>query len=171
MPELEIDVDKLRKDLKYLRWALAGAEIFSTCSKAQYLAIIVDRFGTVAATGYNGSPSGWDHCTDGACPRAPQATQGGSYSNCISVHAEANALIRVSPRDCERGTIYIGGLPCWDCAKLIIGAGLTRVVYLEGRRPVDEDQIRDLFKQSGSTLIGVEPHQVGIAPAQTLKES
>lgn len=149
------------KDLKYLRWALAGAEIFSTCSKAQYLSIIVDRFGIVAATGYNGSPPGWDHCVDGGCPRATQVTQGGDYRNCVAVHAEANSLLRVSPRDCEGGTIYVGGLPCWDCAKLIIGSGLARVVYLAGRQPVDEAQVLDLFARSGIEMISVATNLAG----------
>lgn len=143
------------KDLKYLRWAMAGANIFSTCSKAQYLSVIVDRFGTVAATGYNGTPPGFEHCDVGGCPRATQTTQGGSYRNCLALHAEANALIRVSARDCEGGTIYVGGLPCWDCAKLIIGSGLARVVYLDGRRPVDETQVHDLFARSTTDLIVV----------------
>lgn len=144
------------KDRKFLAWAVSGAGIFSTCSKAQYLAIVVDRRGTVAGTGYNGSPPGFDHCTDGGCPRAQTTTQGGSYSNCVAVHAEANALLRVSPDACDGGTIYCNGLPCWECSKLILGSGLTRVVYATGRTPVDEAQVVAFFAASAVELIGVD---------------
>ena len=144
------------KDIKYLRWCVEGAAIFSTCSKAQYMAIVVDRRGTVAATGYNGTPVGWTHCTDGGCPRAlTQTTQGGSYNNCLAVHAEANALLRVSPLDCEGATIYVNGLPCWDCAKLIVGSGIKRIVYAAGRTPVDKEAVLGFLNKAGADLAEV----------------
>lgn len=141
---------------KYLAWAESGAQIFSTCSKAQYMALIVDRFGIVVATGYNGVPSGFTHCVDGGCPRATQTTtQGGSYADCSALHAESNALLRVSRPSCEGATLYVNGLPCWDCAKLIVGSGLKTVVYRTGRTPVDEEKILKFFEDANVDLIGV----------------
>lgn len=147
------------KDRKYLRWTEQGAKLFSTCSKAQYMAVIVNKVGTVVSTGYNGSPPGWAHCTDGACPRTTTTTQGGSYLNCIAVHAEANALIRAQAAECRGATVYVNGLPCWDCAKLIVGAGVARVVCRGGRRPVDEEQVLGFFATSATELV--------IVPAET----
>lgn len=153
------------KDLKYLAWAVVGADIFSTCSKASYMAIVVDRYGIVVGTGYNGPPPGMTHCTDGGCPRAREQTaQGGSYANCVAVHAEANALLRVSRQDCDGATLYVNGLPCWECSKLIVGSGVRRVVYLEGRRPIDIVTVLRIHESCGVDLVAVTGAQInGIA--------
>jgi dCMP deaminase len=142
------------KQEKYLAWAESGAKIFSTCAKAQYMALVVDRYGIVVATGYNGVPSGFKHCKDGGCPRAETVEQGGSYDNCSALHAEANALLRVSRESCEGATIYVSGLPCWDCAKLIVGSGIKRVVYRMGRKPVDLSKVLFFFEDAGVELVG-----------------
>jgi dCMP deaminase len=137
------------KDISYLRMCLSIANEFSTCGKRQYAAIIVDHRGTVIATGYNGTPSGFEHCKDGGCPRFLENTPSGtSYGNCLSVHAEVNAIIRSTPATRERSTLYVNGLPCWDCAKVIIGSGIPRVVCLGGRDTLDEKLVIDLFGRS-----------------------
>ena len=118
------------------------------------MGIIVDRFSVVVATGYNGVPSGFTHCTDGGCPRASQTThQGGSYEDCLALHAESNALLRVSRHECEGAVLYVNGLPCWDCAKLIVGSGIETVVHSPGRTPVDELKIKSLFDDAGVELL------------------
>jgi len=58
-----------KKDIQYLKLCFSISDIFSTCSKKQYGAILVDEKNHVVGFGYNGSPSGYDHCSDGACPR------------------------------------------------------------------------------------------------------
>lgn len=144
------------KDLQYLQFCVAGAKLFSTCSKAQYFAIVVDRFGKIRGTGYNGSPKGMTHCNDGGCPRVREQTwQGGSYANCVAVHAEANALLLTKPEDQDGGTLYVNGLPCWECTKLICNTELARVVYSEGRSPVDYSKIASLFEKSRIDLHGI----------------
>lgn len=143
----------MTKHEKYLQWAESGATIFSTCAKAQYMALVVDRYGIVVATGYNGVPSGFKHCKDGGCPRADTEQQGGSYDNCSARHAEANALLFSSPQQRDGGTLYVNGLPCWECAKLIIDSGLIQVVYKGGRKPVDESQVLELFNKSKVNLV------------------
>lgn len=145
------------RDLKYIRLAQAGAKIFSTCTKAQYFAILVNPQGTIVGTGYNGAPPGQPHCTDGACPRANTTTQGGSYNNCVAIHAEANLLLRVTPQECQQGTLYINGLPCLDCMKLIAGARIPRIVYTPGRKPIDETTIRQLAADCGIKLVETNP--------------
>lgn len=103
------------------------------CLRAQHGAVIVQGK-RIVATGYNGTPPG-SHlsCLNGDCPRAStDLPPGSSYDTgpgaCISTHAEANALLRASWDDMQGATLYITGEPCGGCAKLILAAGIERVV-------------------------------------------
>lgn len=105
----------------------------ATCIRRKHGAVIV-RDRRIVSTGYNGGPSGYDHCTDGACPRAlSDATQGHDYDRCIAIHAEANALLFSGPMERSNATIYSTGAPCFGCAKLIANSGLGEVVADGGR--------------------------------------
>lgn len=118
------------RDDKYLRWLEAGAAEFSTCARRQFMAIIVGRHGRVIGTGYNGAPPGMPHCTDGACPHLPDppGLSSADAQNCIAVHAEANAIMFSDFTARQGGTLYVNGRPCKNCATLIAGSGLARVV-------------------------------------------
>ena len=101
----------------------------STCLRRQYGAIIV-RNDEIVATGYNGAPRGRKNCSD----------LGERYELCRSVHAEANAIISASRNECIGGDIYLVGhdaktgailsdaTSCSMCRRMIINAGLRRVV-------------------------------------------
>lgn len=101
------------------------------CVRSAVGAVIFARDGRVAAIGYNGAPAGRPGCLSaGACPRAMSDSPPlSSYDNCISVHAEANALLYGDYGRIRNGTIYVTRLPCYSCRKLIQGAGIARVVY------------------------------------------
>lgn len=119
------------KDIAYLATCLFAAQAFSTCGKRQYFSIITGRDGRVVGTGYNGSPPGMVHCIDGACPRFQEGSPpGSSYDNCISNHAEQNALLYSDRTARALGTIYVNGPPCFTCAKLIAGSGVDRLTYI-----------------------------------------
>lgn len=121
----------LRHEVKWLRACMVNAPIFSTCAKRQYFAVILAPNRRVAGIGYNGSPPGMAHCTDGHCPRMQQGSAAGSmYDNCISQHAEQGALLWSDPSLRQGGTLIVNGPPCMTCAKLIASAGLQRVVCL-----------------------------------------
>ena len=125
-----MDPEYTEKDVKWMRWTLAGAKIFSTCGKRQYLAVILDSVGHVVSTGYNGGPPGAPHCIDGGCPRLKaNSPSGSSYDNCIAIHAEQNALIRGGADRMAGGTLYVNGPPCYSCAKMIANSGISRVVF------------------------------------------
>lgn len=102
----------------------------SRCYRRQIGAVIVTRTNRPVAVGYNGPPAGLD--TDGNCrnwcQRTNEATPGAEYSNCVSIHAEVNALLFADRRDFDGGTIYVTSVCCWDCAKVIANSGLSRVV-------------------------------------------
>lgn len=122
------------KDLLWLRSCVLLSMLFSTCTRRQYAAFIVDPTGRVVGFGYNGSPPGQAHCTDGACPRASSTVPHGSPydvgdGRCIAVHAEANALLFSDATARTGGTLYVNGPPCPDCSKLIAASGIARVVH------------------------------------------
>lgn len=122
---------------KHEKWLLACdqlSQIFSTCTRRQYAAIILSPNGRVVGFGYNGSPPGQPHCLNGACPRAASGVAPGSpydagAGRCIAVHAESNALLFSDIAQRQGGTLYVNGTPCPDCAKLIAASGVSTVVY------------------------------------------
>jgi dCMP deaminase len=103
----------------------------------------------IVATGYNGGPSGYPHCDEGACPRAASdAPQGHEYERCIAIHAEANALLFSSPEERDGASLYCTGAPCFGCAKLIANSGVGEVVAAGGRYE-GWDEVRDFLRRSG----------------------
>jgi len=115
----------------------------SRCVNRQVGCVIVTPQNRPMAVGYNGPPANFDttptihfgvpsipksnNCADW-CERGGSSDRGTSFSNCVSVHAEANALLFADRRDYEGGTIYVTNPPCWDCAKLVSNSGIKRVV-------------------------------------------
>jgi len=108
-------------DRRYLRMALIWAES-SYCKRRQVGALIVKNQ-MIISDGYNGTPSGFENvCEDGNGVTKPYV-----------LHAEANAITKVaaSNNNSAGATIYITSSPCIECAKLIIQAGIKRVVFCE----------------------------------------
>ena len=116
----------------------------STCPRARVGAIIV-RDKRILTTGYNGAPSGLPHCTEVGCLMV-----GG---HCVrTLHAEQNAIIQAALHGVSvaGGTIYVTHQPCLTCAKMIINAGIERVVY-GGQYP---DELAATFlEQAGVELV------------------
>jgi dCMP deaminase len=108
------------------------------CTRARYGAVIVDVDRRVVSTGYNGSPPGGPSCLAGDCPRGRftreevSSYQSGNqdFTDCVALHAEQNAIAWADRSRTKGGTIYIagGGPPCDMCVKLILAAGIERVV-------------------------------------------
>ena len=120
----------------------------ATCSRRKHGAVIV-KGRRIVSTGYNGGPSGFPHCDEGACPRAASdAPQGHAYEECIAIHAEANALLFSSPEEREAATLYCTGAPCFGCAKLISNSGIAEVVASGGRYD-GWLKVRDFLLQAG----------------------
>lgn len=100
----------------------------ATCDRKHVGAVIV-RDRRILATGYNGSPPGTPHCDDVGHDLVKLAD--GSV-NCVrTIHAEANAILQAARYGVSlQGTdLYTNTYPCWACAKMILGAGITRVVF------------------------------------------
>ena len=107
----------------------------STCLRRHVGAVIVkDKH--IIATGYNGAPRGVAHCSDiGGCLREEMHVPSGErHELCRALHAEQNAIIQAATlgQSIEEGDIYITNQPCVICAKMIINAGIKRIVVREG---------------------------------------
>lgn len=118
----------------------------STCLRRQVGAVIVkDRM--LLSTGYNDTPRGLPNCGDGGCARCRSGAPAGSgLDTCLCLHAEQNAIIQAAFHGVEvaGGMIYCTHQPCLTCAKMIVNAGLTRIVYESPYPdPVAEQLLRD----------------------------
>ena len=103
----------------------------STCMRRQVAAIIVkDR--QIISTGYNGSAKGLKHCDEVGCLREQmQIPSGQRHELCRGIHAEQNAIIQASLHgvSIEGADIYITCSPCVLCSRMLINAGIKRIIY------------------------------------------
>ncbi len=106
----------------------------SSCLRRQVGALLVkDR--NILATGYNGVPSGISHCQAVGCLRERlQVPSGERHELCRGLHAEQNAIIQAAKHgtNIDGATLYCTTMPCIICTKMIINAGISRVIYGEG---------------------------------------
>ncbi len=133
---MEKDDKQMKLDIRYLRMARIWSEN-SYCRRRRVGALIVkDKM--IISDGYNGTPSGFDNICENP--------DGMTFPYVL--HAEANAITKVarSNNSSEGSTLYVTASPCMECAKLIIQAGIRRVVFSEMYRITDG---LDLLASSG----------------------
>ena len=107
----------------------------STCLRRQVGAVIIkDKH--IIATGYNGAPRGVPHCSQkGGCLREQlKVPSGERHELCRARHAEQNAIIQAATlgQSIEGGSIFVTHHPCSICSKMIVNAGISRIVIREG---------------------------------------
>jgi len=106
----------------------------STCLRRQVGAVLV-RDKKILATGYNGAPSGLEHCLEIGCLRERLGIPSGErHELCRGLHAEQNAIIQAAYHGVGiRGaTLYCTNHPCIICSKMIINAGIQKIIFEEG---------------------------------------
>ena len=127
-------------DYRYLRMARIWAEN-SYCKRRKVGALVVkDKM--IISDGYNGTPSGFENvCEDDNNLTKPYV-----------LHAEANAITKLarSSNNSDGATLYVTASPCIECSKLIIQAGIKRVVYGEQYRLTDG---LDLLRRAGGAVV------------------
>lgn len=132
----------------------------STCLRRQVGAVIVkDKH--IVATGYNGAPRGLEHCGDreGGCLRQQLGVPSGEkHELCRALHAEQNAIIQAATlgQSIEDAAIYITHQPCVICAKMIINAGISRIIVKEGYP--DELSV-EILKEAGLKIVMLGENQ------------
>jgi dCMP deaminase len=120
----------------------------STCLRRSVGAVLVkDR--RLLATGYNGAPSGLNHCLDMGCLREQMGVPSGErHELCRGLHAEQNAIIQAALHgvSVNSATLYCTNQPCVICAKMIINAGIIAVVI---KAAYSDKLADDLLKEAG----------------------
>ncbi len=139
----ENPLKQARYDRAYLRMATEWAKL-SYCERRQVGAIIVKN-NIIIADGFNGTPSGFENCCEDSSGK----------THWYVLHAEANAILKLAKSN-NRGqnsTLYITLSPCKDCSKLILQAGIKRVVYIKGYK--DTEGI-DFLSKAGIEIVQIE---------------
>ncbi|MFW9929939.1 MAG: cytidine/deoxycytidylate deaminase family protein [Candidatus Thorarchaeota archaeon] len=123
----------------YSKLAVMVAER-STCAYRKVGAVIVDFENRIISTGYNGTPRGTLHCTEGGCPRREAIIEGkekhesgANLNYCTAIHSEINAIIQAAqlsnlPKEFK---IYVTTFPCLQCLVALLNAGCKEIYYLE----------------------------------------
>lgn len=135
-----------RRDYLYMRMARTWAEN-SYCVRRKVGALLV-KDQMIISDGYNGTPSGFENvCEDEHNVSYPYV-----------LHAEANAISKVarSNNSSDRATLYVTASPCLECSKLIIQAGIKRVVYGEEYRLTDGV---NLLRKAGIEVVRLQDEQ------------
>lgn len=141
-----MDIKQHKLDCRYLRMARIWAEN-SYCVRRKVGALVVkDKM--IISDGYNGTPSGFENvCEDDNNVTKPYV-----------LHAEANAITKLarSSNNSDGATLYVTASPCIECSKLIIQAGIRRVVYGEKYRL--DDGLR-LLQRAGIDVVYLNPDE------------
>jgi dCMP deaminase len=134
-------------DKAYLKMAQEWAKL-SYCKRKQVGALIVkDRM--IISDGYNGTPSGFENCCE----------DGEGKTHWYVLHAEANAILKLaaSTQSAKGATLYLTLSPCKECSKLILQAGITRLVYINEYS--DDDGI-SFLKNHGIEIIQISDYEL-----------
>lgn len=128
----------------------------STCLRRKVGAVIVkDKH--IIATGYNGAPRGLSHCAElGGCLREElNVPSGQRHELCRALHAEQNAIIQAATlgQSIEGASIYITHQPCSICSKMIINAGIDRIVVDEG---YPDELATNLLEEAGIKVVKLD---------------
>ena len=124
------------------------------CVKRKVGALIV-KDNRILASGYNGAPKGFNHCTEQTCLRKQmQVPSGQRHELCRGLHAEQNAIIQAAWHGVQiaGGTLYCNYQPCVICVKMLINAGIKRIVYTGG---YPDELAAEMLKESGLEVVKV----------------
>ncbi len=144
-------------DCRFMELTETVAKWSSCYQENRHVGAVIVKENRVMATGYNGAPAGIKSCEEkGECLRRklniPSGTQ---HELCFAVHAEQNAIIQAAKFgiNINGATLYCTHQPCVICAKIIINAGIKRVVYKEG---YPDDFSMQLFAEANVEVVKFE---------------
>ncbi|MBN1623776.1 MAG: dCMP deaminase family protein [Clostridia bacterium] len=127
----------------------------STCLRRQVGALIV-KDKRILASGYNGAPAGVSHCAEVGCLRQQlNVPSGERHELCRAIHAEQNAIVQAaySGTSVNGSTMYVSLQPCSLCAKLMINAGIRKLVY---RGSYPDELALSMLNEAGVELINFD---------------
>jgi dCMP deaminase len=154
-----VDIDESRPSWEtYFMEIAALVAKRSTCLRRAVGAIVV-RDRRILSTGYNGAPSNVSHCRQSGCLREKlNVPSGERHELCRGIHAEQNAIIQAAYHgvSIKGADLFCTNLPCSICAKMIINAGIVRIVYLDGYADLLSS---DMLREAGVVVIKMEKKQ------------
>ena len=151
--------------MAFTKWDHRFMEMTDTISgwascyqKNRKMGAVIVRDKRILTTGYNGAPQGIKPCVErGECLRRKLGSPSGTRAEvCYAVHAEQNALIQAARMGVSvyGATMYVTYSPCIICARLLINAGIVRVIY---RYDYPDEFSREILKEAGVELIKFDP--------------
>ena len=144
-------------DDRFMEMARTIANWSSCYQPNRKIGAVIVKDKRILTTGYNGAPSGVKSCVErGECLRRKlNIPSGTKHELCYAIHAEQNAIIQAARMgvEIEGSTIYCTHQPCVICAKMIVNAGISRVVYGEG---YPDAFALEMFKLAGVELVKYE---------------
>jgi len=120
----------------------------STCLRRQVGAVFV-RDRRMLATGYNGAPGGLKHCEEVGCIREREGVPSGErHELCRGIHAEQNAMLQAAHHgiSLSDSILYCTNQPCVLCAKMLINAGVKKIIVLGG---YPDELSKEMLKEAG----------------------
>jgi dCMP deaminase len=151
-------MDKWDKRFMEMAHVIAG---WTSCyMPGRSIGCVIVKDKRIMTTGYNGAPAGLKTCKErGVCMRRQLGIQSGTRAElCYAIHAEQNAIIQAAKLgvSIDGGTLYCTHQPCSVCAKMIINAGISRVVYQEG---YPDAFSLEIFAEAGVRLEQYHPEE------------
>jgi len=131
----------------------------STCLRNRVGAVLV-KDKRIISTGYNGSPRGMKHCEEVGCLREElKVPSGERHEICRAVHAEMNCVIWASLNNSSTAgaTLYVTHFPCSICARILINAGIKRIVYF---REYNDKFSKDLLSEAGIVMRKIDSERL-----------
>lgn len=137
-------------DARFMEMAWVISKWASCFQPNRKIGCVIVKNKRIVTTGYNGAPAGIRTCVErGECLRKKIGVESGTRAElCYAVHAEQNAIIQAAKLgvNIDGSTLYCTHQPCILCAKMIVNAGIVRVVYHSG---YPDDFALDIFKEAG----------------------
>ncbi|MCP4681418.1 MAG: cytidine deaminase [Desulfobacterales bacterium] len=130
----------------------------STCCRRSVGAVIV-KDKRILATGYNGAPTGVSHCIDIGCLREElNVPSGEKHELCRGIHAEQNAIVQAALHgvSIKNAVLVCTNLPCSICAKMIINAGIRKILYMDGYADV---MSKEMLEEAGVELTRISDEE------------
>ncbi|MDD2648989.1 MAG: cytidine/deoxycytidylate deaminase family protein [Eubacteriales bacterium] len=145
-------------DKRFMEMARLVSTWTSCYAAGREIGSVIVKNKRIMTTGYNGAPAGLKTCREkGVCLRRQLGIESGTRAEvCYAVHAEQNAIIQAARLgvSIDGATLYCTHQPCSVCAKMIVNAGISRVVYEKG---YPDKFTLEIFKEAGVTLEQFDP--------------
>ena len=147
-------------DVRFMEMAHVIATWSSCNTPGRAIGAVIVKDKRIMTTGYNGAPAGLKTCKErGECLRRKLGIASGTRAEvCYAIHAEQNAIIQAAKLgvSIDGATLYCTHQPCSVCARMIINAGIKRVMYQAG---YPDDFTLELFAEAGIQLERYEPEK------------